>query len=157
MSYLNATHSNYNNKGGVIMYLLLAFLCGIIVTTMNIFNSQLSNYYGVYFSTFIIHLVGLISFIIIMKMKQQKISLKNHLPLILYSGGIIGVLTVIFNIFALNSLGAALLTALSLLGQILTSIILEHNGWLGALKRKITLAKCLSLGIIAIGIGVMFQ
>lgn len=98
MSYLNATHSNYNNKGGVTMYLLLAFLCGII-----------------------------------------------------------GVLTVIFNIFALNSLGAALLTALSLLGQILTSIILENNGWLGAIKRKITLSKCLSLGIIAIGIGVMFQ
>lgn len=155
MSYLNTTINTIIVFGGVNMYISLSFLCGVIVTTMNIFNNQLSNYCGVYLSTVIIHLVGLVSFIIIMKLKNQKISLKNHLPLILYTGGMIGVLTVMFNIVAINSLGVTLLTALGLLGQLLTSVILEHNGWLGSIQQKITFPKLISLAIIVIGIGVM--
>lgn len=37
------------------MNFVLATLCGIIVTTMNVFNGQLSDYTGVYLSTVIIH------------------------------------------------------------------------------------------------------
>ena len=44
------------------MDFVLATLCGIIVTTMNVFNGQLSDYTGVYLSTVIIHLVGLVTF-----------------------------------------------------------------------------------------------
>lgn len=155
MSYLNTTMSTIIILGGVNMYRSLAFLCGVIVTTMNIFNNQLSTYCGVYLSTVIIHFVGLISFIIIIKLKNQKILFKNHLPIILYTGGMIGVLTVMFNIIAINSLGAALLTALGLLGQLVTSVILEDNGWLGSIQQKITFPKLISLAIIVMGIGVM--
>ena len=59
------------------MNFVLATLCGIIVTTMNVFNGQLSDYTGVYLSTVIIHLVGLVTFLIIMKIKNKKIVLKN--------------------------------------------------------------------------------
>ena len=67
------------------------------------------------------------------------------------------VLTVIFNIIAVNNIGAALLTALGLLGQMIISIILESKGWLGSLKRKLTPLKWLSLIIVTIGIGVMVK
>ena len=59
------------------MDFVLATLCGIIVTTMNVFNGQLSDYTGVYLSTVIIHLVGLVTFLIIMKSKIRKFVLKN--------------------------------------------------------------------------------
>ena len=59
------------------MDFVLATLCGIIVTTMNVFNGQLSDYTGVYLSTVIIHLVGLVTFLIIMKIKIRKFVLKN--------------------------------------------------------------------------------
>ena len=131
------------------MYLLLSFLCGLIVSTMNIFNGQLSAHCGAYLATVIIHLIGLITFTLI--------SFKHHLPFILYTGGVIGVLTVIFNIIAVNNIGAALLTALGLLGQMIISIILESKGWLGSLKRKLTPLKWLSLIIVTIGIGVMVK
>ena len=133
------------------MYLLLSFLCGLIVSTMNIFNGQLSAHCGAYLATVIIHLIGLITFTLIMFLKKQEISF------ILYTGGVIGVLTVIFNIIAVNNIGAALLTALGLLGQMIISIILESKGWLGSLKRKLTPLKWLSLIIVTIGIGVMVK
>lgn len=59
------------------MDFVLATLCGIIVTTMNVFNGQLSDYTGVYLSTVIIHLVGLVTFLIIMKIKDKKVCFKK--------------------------------------------------------------------------------
>ena len=112
------------------MNFVLATLCGIIVTTMNVFNGQLSDYTGVYLSTVIIHLVGLVTFLIIMKIKNKKICFKKQIPLYMYCGGCIGVLTVIFNVFAIGKIGASLMTALGLLGQMMTSLLLENKGWL---------------------------
>ena len=105
------------------MDFLLATLCGIIVTTMNVFNGQLSDYTGVYLSTVIIHLVGLVTFLIIMKIKDKKVCFKKQIPLYMYCGGCIGVLTVIFNVFAIGKIGASLMTALGLLGQMMTSLL----------------------------------
>ena len=41
------------------MELFLSFLTGMIVTVMNVFNGQLSDYVGVYLSTVLIHFIGL--------------------------------------------------------------------------------------------------
>lgn len=137
------------------MNIFLAFLSGMIVCIMISFNGQLSDYCGVYLSTTIIHLIGLITFIIIMKIKNKKISFKNHLSLWLYSGGAIGVLTVIFNVLSIGKTGASLMTALGLLGQILTSLVLEKTGALGTNKKRMSKTQILSLLIIMVGIGVM--
>ncbi|WP_270639987.1 DMT family transporter [Longibaculum muris] len=137
------------------MEFILAILAGTIVTIMNVFNGQLSNQVGVYLSTVIIHLVGLFTLIIIMIIKKQKISFQNHIPLILYTGGMIGVFTVLFNVMSISTIGAALVTALGLLGQMLTSLVLEYKGWLGAKKRTLTFQKVISLVLVMIGIGVM--
>lgn len=137
------------------MEFILAILAGTIVTIMNVFNGQLSNQVGVYLSTVIIHLVGLFTLIIIMIIKKQKISFQNHIPLILYTGGMIGVFTVLFNVMSISTIGAALVNALGLLGQMLTSLVLEYKGWLGAKKRTLTFQKVISLVLVMIGIGVM--
>lgn len=137
------------------MDLLLAFLSGVVVTVMIIFNGQLSAATGVYLSTVLIHLIGLITFMVMMLMKKEKISLKKQAPLLLYTGGVVGVFTVLFNVMTLSSVGAALLTALGLLGQMITSVILEKQGWLGSIKKEITGTKLLSILIVSIGIGVM--
>ena len=137
------------------MELFLSFLTGMIVTVMNVFNGQLSDHVGVYLSTVLIHFIGLITFFVIMLIKKQKVSFQQHLPLLFYTGGMIGVLTVIFNVMSISTIGAALVTALGLLGQMMTSLVLEYKGWLGTIKRKLSFQKMMSLIIIVIGIGVM--
>ena len=134
------------------MDFVLATLCGIIVTTMNVFNGQLSDYTGVYLSTVIIHLVGLVTFLIIMKIKDKKVCFKQQ---IMYCGGCIGVLTVIFNVFAIGKIGASLMTALGLLGQMMTSLLLENKGWLATSIRKLNIGKIIGLAVVCLGIGVM--
>lgn len=137
------------------MELFLSFLAGMIVTVMNVFNGQLSNHIGVYLSTVLIHFIGLMTFLVIMVIKKQKISFHHHLPLLFYTGGMIGVFTVIFNVISIATIGAALVTALGLLGQMITSLVLEYMGWLGTIKRKLSFQKVVSLMIVVIGIGVM--
>ena len=134
---------------------VLATLCGIIVIVMNVFNGQLSDYTGVYLSTVIIHLVGLVTFLIIMKIKNKKIYFKKQIPLYMYCGGCFGVLTVIFNIFAIGKIGASLMTALGLLGQMITSLLLENKGWLSTSIRKLNKGKIIGLVVVCLGIGVM--
>lgn len=137
------------------MELFLSFLAGMIVTVMNVFNGQLSNHIGVYLSTVLIHFIGLMTFFVIMVIKKQKISFHHHLPLLFYTGGMIGVFTVIFNVISISTIGAALVTALGLLGQMITSLVLEYMEWLGTIKRKLSFQKVVSLMIVVIGIGVM--
>lgn len=137
------------------MNYILVLLAGAIVSTMNIFNGQLSDYCGVYLSTVIVHLVGLITFIIMMLIKKQRIFSKNNLPILMYTGGAVGVLTVLFTALSISTVGAALLTALTLLGQLIVSIILELTGLFDTVKRKPTPMQVVSLVIICIGIGVM--
>lgn len=156
MSYYIAMVFVYNSDGGRVMDLFLSLFTGVIVTVMIMFNGQLSDYCGIYLSTAIIHFVGLMTFLCILKIKKIKIPFSNHFPFFLYTGGIIGVFTVIFNVFSVSHLGATLLTALGLLGQMLTSVLLEQRGWLGTPQSSMNAQKLLSLMIVMIGIGVMF-
>lgn len=137
------------------MYLFLSSLCGLIVTVMSIFNGQLSDHFGIYVSTVLIHMIGLCTMIIVLLIKQKRISFHNRVLPVLYLGGVVGVFTVVFQVFSISSIGVALLTALGLLGQMLMSILLEYKGWFGTMKRKMNKVQLLSLVIVVVGIGVM--
>ena len=102
-----------------------------------------------------IHSVGLVTFLIIMKIKNKKICFKKQIPLYMYCGGCIGVLTVIFNIFAIGKIGASLMTALGLFGQMMTSLLLENKGWLSTSIRKLNKGKIIGLVVVCLEIGVM--
>ncbi|MEG0274397.1 MAG: DMT family transporter [Longicatena sp.] len=137
------------------MELILAMLSGIICTIMLAWNGQLSTAIGIYLSTFVIHILGLLTIWLYCKWKHLRIPFHNHLPWFFYMGGVIGVLTVFFNVYTIEAIGASLVSALGLLGQLCASLVLEQKGWLGSVQSDITKSKLVSLGIIVIGIGVM--
>lgn len=137
------------------MDILLTLLSGCIVTIMIAMNGQLSNHFGLYFATVLIHAIGLATIYIVCHMKKAKLHFRNGIPLYLYTGGTVGVLTVFFNNVTISSIGASLVTALGLLGQLVSSLVLEQKGWLGSIQNTITKESIISLIIILIGIGVM--
>lgn len=139
------------------MKLFLACCCGLIVALMNVFNSQLTNRYGIHWGTFMVHLVGLLTFILIIIIKRKKIKLTFKIPLWLYLGGVIGILTVVFNGISIVQIGSTLVTALSLIGQIVIGIILELTGFLQTRKQSLSIQKIAGLIVIIIGVGVMLQ
>lgn len=134
---------------------LYCLLIGILITLMTTFNGILSENIGNYTSTVIVHLVGLLSTIFVMLFSKRKIIFNKNIPLYLYSAGAIGVLTVLFNNISFNAVGISLTLSLGLLGQSLTSMIIDHYGLLGIKINKFNKKKILGFALMTIGIIIM--
>ncbi|MHC1722052.1 MAG: DMT family transporter [Aminipila sp.] len=136
------------------MYYFLSVLAGSIIAVMIAVNGVLSSHYSIYLATVIIHIVGLIIItFILMRHKENPAPWKNnHLPLLLYSGGVIGVATTIFNNIAFGKISMSAILACVLLGQSVTSIVIDHFGWLDMPYQPFNRKKLIGLSFIVIGI-----
>ena len=137
------------------MYNLLSIFIGALIGIMVYFNGILSIYLGNYTSSVIVHLVGLIGIIIVLICTKSKLKFDRKLPLFLYSAGVIGVFTVLFSNIGFMSVGASLTIALSLLGQTISAIIIDHYGLLGVNDIKFNKKKLIGLSIIILCIVIM--
>ncbi|MDU5105596.1 DMT family transporter [Clostridium sp.] len=137
------------------MYNFLSFFTGILITIMISLNGVLSKHLGNYSSILVIHILGFLILTLILTLKKYKIRFSKDIPLILYSAGIIGVFTVLFNNISFSALGAALTISLGLLGQTISSIIIDSFGLIKMQKISFKKEKILGLLLIILGIVVM--
>lgn len=137
------------------MKTLISSFIGALISLMIMFNRTLSNSYGNYTSTVIIHLTGLFSIIFILLITRTKFKFKKKMPIYLYSAGAIGIFTVLFNNLSYSTLGVAVTIALGLLGQSITAIIIDHFGLLGMDIIRFRKEKFIGLILVSLGIVVM--
>ncbi len=133
------------------MYYFFSILIGLIITIMVVFNGELTSFYGVYISTAIIHIVGLIFISILCVIKKIPLITKK-ISFLLYTGGAIGVLTILFNNLAFNKISVSAIVALSLLGQAITSIIIDNYGFFDMPKQVFNKKKYISLLFMILGV-----
>lgn len=137
------------------MYNLLSIIIGAFIAIMIPLNGILSEITGNYMSSVMIHLVGLFAIVIVLLVSKSKLRMQQGIPLYLYSAGAIGVFTVLFSNISFSALGVSITIALSLLGQSVSSIIIDHFGLLGMKVVKFEKKKMIGLLLIASGIVVM--
>lgn len=135
-------------------HLVSAFI-GALISIMIMLNGTLSNAFGNYTSTLMIHIIGLVAIILVLLISKQKFIIHKKIPLYLYSAGAIGVFTVLFNNLTFSALGVSLTLALGLLGQSIASIVIDHFGLLGMKVIKYQKKKLIGLVFIISGIAVM--
>ncbi len=137
------------------MYNSVSLCIGALISLMIMINGTLSAASGNYTAAVIIHLVGLLGIIIAMIAgKAFRFNLKG-IPVYLYSAGVIGVFTVLFNNIGYTALGVSLPLALGLFGQLLVSLVIDHFGLFQMKKIRFEKKKCIGLAIIMAGIFVM--
>jgi len=134
---------------------LISAFIGAIISIMIMFNGVLTKTTGNYISIVVIHTVGLFSIILILLIRRSKFKLKGNIPLYWYSAGAIGVITVLFTNLSFLELGVSVTIALGLLGQSISSIIIDNFGLLGMEVVKFEKKKFIGLIFIAIGIFIM--
>ncbi|VYU50704.1 EamA-like transporter family protein [Clostridium tertium] len=137
------------------MYNFLSLFTGILITIMISLNGILSTHLGNYSSTLIIHIVGFILLTLVLLFKKYKIRFSRNIPLILYSAGVIGVFTVLFNNLSFSALGASLTISLGLLGQTVTSLVIDSFGLMKMNKVSFQKKKIFGVSLIILGIVVM--
>jgi len=136
------------------MFYIWSLVMGILVSTMIAFNGGLTERYGVYSATVIIHIVGLLLIIALVAIKREKFFPKRF-PWYLYLGGAIGVLTTVFNNFSFGRISVSAILALGLLGQSMTGLAVDRYGLFGMKKYPFTKKKLLGLALIIAGIASM--
>ena len=137
------------------MYKLYSALIGIFLAIMIYFNGILSGAAGNNTASVIIHLSGLIAVTLLLIINRKRVNFRKDIPLYIYSAGVIGVFTVISTNISFNSIGASLTFSLSLLGQSVASLFVDHYGLLGMKVAKFQRKKLVGLLLISLGIVVM--
>lgn len=139
------------------MNYLLSFLSAACIAVMLVLNGKLTEVYDFYASTFIIHLVGLIATTVIMWFKKEKFRLGKAVPIILYTGGLIGVGTTIFNNAAYGKISVSAILALSLFAQAVTSLVIDHFGFFHMPVQKFNSGKLIGFLFTMLGIFYLLQ
>ncbi len=117
------------------MYYLLSLLAGMMISVMVVFNGGLNARAGQAAALVIIHAAGLLFISLVHLTKREKPRLKS-LPLWLYAGGFIGVMTTIFNNTAFGHISVSAMMALSLLGESVSGLLADHFGLIGLPVRR---------------------
>ncbi|MBP7348648.1 MAG: DMT family transporter [Butyrivibrio sp.] len=139
------------------MYNLLAVLTGMIISVMIAINGGLTKGYGVYFAAVIIHVVGVLFALVLCFAGKRKIQIRSTAPKWAYLGGVIGVLTTFCNNCAYGKISMTSIVALGLLGQSVTSIVLDAHGFLGIPAQKMKKTAWIGFAPAVVGIFVMLD
>lgn len=137
------------------MNYFVSIFTGVILSIMISLNGEVSNVSGNYASSVIIHFVGLIGIILVLIFTKSKIKNLKGIPFYMFTGGLIGILTVLFTNAGFMGLGVSLTVSLSLLGQLVTSLVIDHFGYFNMNVIRFDKKKILGLVIIVAGIYVM--
>lgn len=117
-------------------------------------NGVLTERYGVYSATVIIHVAGLILIAASALIKRERPFAKMQAwPL--YLGGAIGVFTTVFNNLAFGRISVSAIVALGLFGQSVTGILIDQYGWMGMPKHPFNRRKLIGFALILCGIVAM--
>ena len=89
------------------MNYFISIFTGIILAIMISLNGGVSNIAGNYASSVIIHFVGLIGIIFVLIFTKSKIKNLKGIPFYMFTGGLIGILTVLFTNIGFMGLGVS--------------------------------------------------
>ena len=137
------------------MYYFLSLIAGSLLAFMVSSNGIVGEAAGNYASSVIIHFIGLVAVVAVLLLTKAKFKNLRSIPLWMYSAGLIGIITVLFNNATFTALGVSLTVALGLLGQSVTSIIIDHFGLFGLPVSRFDTKKILGFLIILGGIVIM--
>lgn len=138
------------------MFYFLSLFSGALISIMIAFNGGLAEHYGLYTASVLIHFTGLIFITFLIWIHKDKILHKRH-PWYLYTGGFIGVISIIFTNVAFSRISVSAILALGLLGQCIAGIVVDQYGLMGMSKVPFTKKKWIGIIIITLGIAPMLN
>jgi bacterial/archaeal transporter family-2 protein len=121
---------------------LLAFAAGVVLIVQVGINTTLRSALGApalaALVSFLIGSVALVTYILLSGTTWPTRAQWAGSPWWAWFGGVLGAFYVLSTIMAGPRLGAAALLALIVLGQLVTSLLLDHFGWLGFPQHSLT-------------------
>ena len=121
---------------------LIAFAAGVVLIVQVGVNTTLRSALGApvlaALLSFLVGSVALAAFLVLTRATWPARAQWVAIPWWAWFGGILGAFYVVSTIIAGPRLGAAALLALIVLGQLVTSLLVDHFGWLGFPQHPVT-------------------
>lgn len=139
------------------MYQALSLLTGLVLSVMIAINGGLTQLYGAYPATAIIHAVGVVFAFFLLLLRKKRKPILGQGPAWIYLGGVIGVATALFNNLSFGHISLTSIIALGLLGQTLTSLAVDMFGLFGTPRRPFQKTTLIGLAFSLAGIVLMLD
>lgn len=137
------------------LFILFAFIAGIVLPVQASINAQLKNYVGTpLIASTISFLVGLLA-LLIGTLIHGTWNLGKNLtsaPWWIWTGGLLGAFYVLATIVLIPRLGAATTVACVLAGQVVVSIIIDHFGLFQVTINQISIPRLIGAVLIIVGV-----
>lgn len=134
----------------------LAFLAGLLLTVQVGFNAALRSVFGsaiaATLANFLVGTVGLVIFSAIARVEWPTRAALSAAPAWAWLGGLLGAFYVASAVVVGPRLGAAALLGLTVFGQLVASIVVDHYGWLGFPQHPFTLTRLAGATLLFIGV-----
>lgn len=133
-----STSASEPKAGSSKLLIVLAFASGGILSLMTLCNAVMAAGTSGHFSSLAAHGTGTVAALILLALlPKARGAWRGGAPLWAYAGGLMGAMTVILGVIAVNSpLALSGMIALGLLGQTLYSLLADRFGWFGLPVRR---------------------
>ncbi|MBC7891427.1 MAG: DMT family transporter [Sphingobacteriaceae bacterium] len=136
--------------------LLLAVLIGAILPVQAGLNAQLARVAGnpvwsalISFGT---GTLGLIAYLLVNRVGLTTVTALRAAPWYLYLGGLLGAVYVTMILLLVSRLGVALTFGLTIAGQMLLSLVLDHFGLLGLPMQPVSAGRLAGVALLVVGV-----
>ena len=102
--------------------------------------------------SYFVGLIAIAAFAILLREPLPPAAVIAGSPWWAWSGGVFGAVFITLAILLIPQLGAATFIALLVTGQMLTSLVLDHFGWLGLEQRSVDLPRLIGVGLLIAGV-----
>ncbi|MBM7614994.1 DMT family transporter [Alkaliphilus hydrothermalis] len=134
---------------------VIVLLLGVLIAMMININGILGVYTNVYFSSFAVHLIATTGTLGLVAINKEINRRNVQLPFYYYLGGIMGGMIIVLNNVTFQALGVSITIALVLLGQVVTSLLVDSFGLLRMKQIPFKKGKIPGLILMLTGIFIM--
>lgn len=139
------------------LYILLAFVIGLMIPVQTAVNSRLRTYVlSPFVASFISFLVGTIFLFIMTLATKHSVLIAPSIffnnPLWIWLGGIFGLIGLTTNILLFPKLGGVQTVVLPIMGQIIMSMLIDHFGLFYSPEKSFTILRFIGIVILLLGV-----
>lgn len=137
--------------------IFLGICIGGLIPTQTAINARLRQYVvSPFVSSFISFTVGTLFLLILNLFTGSQILLTGEqldtIPWWAYLGGVLGTIALTTNILLFPILGSVQTVIIPIIGQIVTSVLIDHYGWFGTTEKPLTILSCVGIVLLVIGV-----